>query len=243
MIVIDFDKYRRDNSIEQDVLRSINRDALLYAFKGIFNDALKKYGIDVDNNPDVKEELNRLFSFGTSPLLLKYRLHNFKRPIDMFEKYFKTSQLVNTLIPKGEFDPNKEYVDVSKYYIALYRYKRGKKYNFDIFTIGYNSKVGTYLKSIDDKIVGVIEVDYNTRLKRAKDNFNYDINAVILSANKFDSIRLLMYHNGLIKAYLPGKATEEEISEVISKLGYLYQNGANYMLDDFGFETGKRHRG
>ena len=155
----------------------------------------------------------------------------------------KISQLISTLIPKGEFDPSKEYIDVSKYYIALYKYKRGKKYNFDIFTIGYNSKIGTYLKSIDDKIVGVIEVDYKPRIKTLNGNFNYDINVVILRTNKFDSIRLLMYHNGLIKAYVPGMATKEEINEVLFKISSLHQSGVNYLFDDLSEVNRRRHRG
>lgn len=162
----------------------------------------------------------------------------------------KISQLVRTLVPRGEFDPSKEYIDVRKYYIALYKYKRGRKrrsndkeYNFDIFKEFYNAEVGTYFKSLDDKIIGLIDQNNNLKISTIKGRGNYDVNCYILGASKFDSIRLLMYHNGLIKAYVQGMATEEEINEVISKLGYLYQTDVNYVLDDLGFETGKRRRG
>lgn len=162
----------------------------------------------------------------------------------------KISQLVRTLVPKGEFDPSKEYIDVRKYYVALYKYIRGKKrrsndkeYNFDIFTCGHSNKVGTYLKSLDSKIVGIIDQNNNLKKGVVKSKFNYDINCFILWASEFDSIRLLMYHNGLINAYVQGVATKEEINEVISKLVYLYQTDVNYMFDYLGFETRKRLRG
>lgn len=84
MIVIDFDKYRMDTAMEYDTLSYVNKSALLYAFKGVFENALKRHGINVDNNPEIERILTNLFSFGTSPLVLKYRLRGFKRPIDMF---------------------------------------------------------------------------------------------------------------------------------------------------------------
>lgn len=156
----------------------------------------------------------------------------------------KTSQLARTLIPKGKIDSNKKYIDVSKYYIALYKLKRrgrnntNNEYIFDIFKSFSNTELGTYYKSINNKLIGFNKSN-NMNLKGIKDKFN----CLILSANKFDSIRLLMYNSGLIKAYVPGKATEEEIKEVISKLGYLYKTGVDYMFDDLSVEKGKRGRG
>lgn len=153
----------------------------------------------------------------------------------------RTSQLIRTLIPNGELDSNKEYIDVRKYYIALYKYKRGKKYNFDIFTIEHNAEVGSYLKSVDDKNVGVLNP--NLKIGTIKGKVNYEVNCFILSANKFDSIRLLMYNNGLIKAYVPGMATKEEINEVLFKISSLHQSGVNYLFDDLSEVNRRRHRG
>ena len=158
----------------------------------------------------------------------------------------KTSQLVSTLIPKGEIDKDKEYLDVSKCYIAFYKYRRvrkrkngDKEYNFDIFKEVYNVELGKHYKSIDNQLVGIINSNGDIKVREVNDR----VNCYILSVSKFDSVRLLMYNSGLIKAYVPGKATKDEIREVVVKITYYYQVGVSYLPDDLSDKNGKRRRG
>lgn len=82
MIIIDYDKYYYDNGIDKDTLDYINKSALIYTFKGIFMKSLRNMGIDVDNNIEIKNMVNRLFTLNTSPLVLKCKLRGKKRLID-----------------------------------------------------------------------------------------------------------------------------------------------------------------
>ena len=84
LVVIDFDKYRRDELTENNTLSYINKSALLYAFKGIFEKALMKSGINVKDNIEAKKLIENLFSFGTTPLVLKCRMRKCTKPIDLF---------------------------------------------------------------------------------------------------------------------------------------------------------------
>lgn len=71
IVVVDFDKYRREESKPYDVILGINTSALYYAFSKMLNDALSKIGMKTADNVLLVSEL---FSFGTDPLVLKRRL-------------------------------------------------------------------------------------------------------------------------------------------------------------------------
>ena len=86
LIVLDYDKYYRDLNIDVDTLNYINKCALMYAFKGIFLKSLKRHGIEIDNNLELKCVVNSLFTINTSPIVLKYKLRNYMKPIDLFIK-------------------------------------------------------------------------------------------------------------------------------------------------------------
>lgn len=84
MIVIDNDKYNVDTESGKETLDYINKSALMYAFKGIFKDALKRHGVELDNNLEFKRMIDSLFTINTSPLTLKCKLRSYSRPIDFF---------------------------------------------------------------------------------------------------------------------------------------------------------------
>ena len=71
IVLVDFDKYRREEGMSYDVRLDINTSALYYAFSRMLNDALNKMGMTSANNVLLVSEL---FSFGTDPLVLKRRL-------------------------------------------------------------------------------------------------------------------------------------------------------------------------
>ena len=81
IVVVDFDKYRREKSKPYDVILGINTSALYYAFSKMLNDALSKIGIKTADNVLLVSEL---FSFGTDPLVLKRRLRGCKSIRDYF---------------------------------------------------------------------------------------------------------------------------------------------------------------
>lgn len=81
IVVVDFDKYRREESKPYDVILGINTSALYYAFSKMLNDALSKIGIKTTDNVLLVSEL---FSFGTDPLVLKRRLSGCKSIRDYF---------------------------------------------------------------------------------------------------------------------------------------------------------------
>lgn len=81
IVVVDFDKYRREKSKPYDVILCINTSALYYAFSKMLNDALSKIGIKTADNVLLVSEL---FSFGTDPLVLKRRLSGCKSIRDYF---------------------------------------------------------------------------------------------------------------------------------------------------------------
>lgn len=81
IVVVDFDKYRREESKPYDVILGINTSALYYAFSKMLNDALSKIGIKTTDNVLLVSEL---FSFGTDPLVLKRRLRDCKSIRDYF---------------------------------------------------------------------------------------------------------------------------------------------------------------
>ena len=84
LVVIDFDKYYRDKSMDVNTLCYVNRCALLYAFKCIFKNALMRHGINLEDNNEAKKIIDNLFSVGTTPLVLKYRLGKCTKTIDLF---------------------------------------------------------------------------------------------------------------------------------------------------------------
>lgn len=86
MVVIDYDKYYLDNDTEKDLLTYLNKSALIFAFKGIFKDSLKKLGINIENNSEINSQLSSLFTINTTSLVLKYRLQSYNKPIDYFTK-------------------------------------------------------------------------------------------------------------------------------------------------------------
>ena len=81
IVVVDFDKYRREESKPYDVILGINTCALYYAFSKMLNDALSKIGIKTTDNVLLVSEL---FSFGTDSLVLKRRLSGCKSIRDYF---------------------------------------------------------------------------------------------------------------------------------------------------------------
>lgn len=81
IVVVDFDKYRREESKPYDVILDINTSALYYAFSKMLNDALSKIGMKTADNVLLVSEL---FSFGTDPLVLKRRLRGCKSIRDYF---------------------------------------------------------------------------------------------------------------------------------------------------------------
>lgn len=81
IVVVDFDKYRREKSKPYDVILGINTSALYYAFSKMLNDALSKIGMKTADNVLLVSEL---FSFGTDPLVLKRRLRGCKSIRDYF---------------------------------------------------------------------------------------------------------------------------------------------------------------
>lgn len=81
IVVVDFDKYRREESKPYDVILGINTSALYYAFSKMLNDALSKIGIKTTDNVLLVSEL---FSFGTDSLVLKRRLSGCKSIRDYF---------------------------------------------------------------------------------------------------------------------------------------------------------------
>ena len=85
LVVIDFDKYYKDNSIDASNLNYINKSALLYAFKGIFENALMKHGINLKDNIEARKIIDNLFSFGVTPLVLKCKLKKCTKTIDLFK--------------------------------------------------------------------------------------------------------------------------------------------------------------
>lgn len=81
IVLVDFDKYRREKGKSYDVILGINTSALYYAFSKMLNDALSKIGMKTADNVLLVSEL---FSFGTDPLVLKRRLSGCKSIRDYF---------------------------------------------------------------------------------------------------------------------------------------------------------------
>lgn len=81
IVLIDFDKYRRDYDKSYDAILEINTCALYYAFSKMFNSALCKIGLSSADNKIMTLDL---FSFGTDPLVLKRRLNGCKIVGDYF---------------------------------------------------------------------------------------------------------------------------------------------------------------
>ena len=81
IVLVDFDKYRREKGKSYDVILGINTSALYYAFSKMLNDALSKIGMKTADNVLLVSEL---FSFGTDPLVLKRRLRGCKSIRDYF---------------------------------------------------------------------------------------------------------------------------------------------------------------
>ena len=81
IVVVDFDKYRREESKSYDAILDINTSALYYAFSKMLNSALKSLGLASANN---KLLVSDLFSYGTDPLVLKRRLRGCRNVRDYF---------------------------------------------------------------------------------------------------------------------------------------------------------------
>lgn len=81
IVVVDFDKYRREESKSYDAILDINTSALYYSFSKMLNSALKSLGLASANN---KLLVSDLFSYGTDPLVLKRRLRGCKNVRDYF---------------------------------------------------------------------------------------------------------------------------------------------------------------
>ena len=147
----------------------------------------------------------------------------------------RISSLANTLIPQGKFEPDKEYIDVSKYCIGYYKYKRGKvrrkgdcEENFTIFKI-VNSKVfGTYYETIDKKLVGILQAEGSIDVSKIGSK---EVNVRILAINRFDTIRLRLKNMEMIQEYVACYATKEEIADIIFKTKSLYLCGDTYLLN------------
>lgn len=81
IVLVDFDKYRREDSLPYDVILDINTSALYYAFSRMLSIALSSLGLSSANN---KLLIADLFSYGTDPLVLKRRLRGCKIVSDYF---------------------------------------------------------------------------------------------------------------------------------------------------------------
>lgn len=81
MIIIDYDKYYIDKDSTGDTIGYINKSALMSTFIGIFKKNLERLGIDT-NNKEIQYKINSLFTIGTTPLVLKYRLRNYNSSLD-----------------------------------------------------------------------------------------------------------------------------------------------------------------
>lgn len=81
IVLVDFDKYRREDSKPYDVILDINTSALYYAFSKMFNTALSSLGLTSANS---RLLVSDLFSYGTDPLVLKRRLRGCKIVSDYF---------------------------------------------------------------------------------------------------------------------------------------------------------------
>lgn len=86
MVIIDYDKYYFDYDTTGDILRYINKSALMSTFYGIFKNSLKEIGIDIDTDIEIKNRVLSLFSVNTNPLSLKYKLRGYSRVIDYIYK-------------------------------------------------------------------------------------------------------------------------------------------------------------
>lgn len=84
MILIDYDKYCFDYESSKETLSYVNRSALMSTFCGIFKNSLKKMGIDVDKDIELKNRFFSLFTVGTTPLVLKYKLRSYNSMLDYF---------------------------------------------------------------------------------------------------------------------------------------------------------------
>jgi len=84
IFVIDYDKYYFDRDTSKDILSYINRSALVFTFIGLLKNSLLKLGLDVDNDIELRKKILSLFTVGTTPLVLKYRLRSYNRTIDYF---------------------------------------------------------------------------------------------------------------------------------------------------------------
>lgn len=81
IVLVDFDKYRREEGMPYDIRLDINTSALYYAFSKMLNDALNSFGMLSTNNVLL---VSNLFAYGTDPLVLKRRLRGCKNIRDYF---------------------------------------------------------------------------------------------------------------------------------------------------------------
>ena len=81
IVLVDFDKYRREEDMPYDIRLDINTSALYYAFSKMLNDALNSFGMLSTNNVLL---VSNLFAYGTDPLVLKRRLRGCKNIRDYF---------------------------------------------------------------------------------------------------------------------------------------------------------------
>ena len=81
IVLVDFDKYRREEDMPYDIRLDINTSALYYAFSKMLNDALNSFGMLSTNNVLL---VSNLFAYGTDPLVLKRRLRGCKNVRDYF---------------------------------------------------------------------------------------------------------------------------------------------------------------
>lgn len=86
MVIIDYDKYYIDRDSTGDTIRYINKSALMSTFIGIFKNNLSKLGINIDDK-DVQYKINSLFTMGTTPLVLKYRLNGYNTALEYIKNY------------------------------------------------------------------------------------------------------------------------------------------------------------
>lgn len=163
----------------------------------------------------------------------------------------RISMLARTLIPQGQIDTSKEYIDVSKCYIAFYKDKRSKKYRvanddgykFGIFRLILNEKCGPYFRSLDNKLFGFFDPNNSIKINTIKSEVEYKVNCSIIEANSFDNVRLLLRNCNYIDDYIHGKATKEEIDKVLTIVEFNYRYyGISFLLDKLNNTNGKRQR-
>lgn len=128
-----------------------------------------------------------------------------------------------------ETDLEDGYKDVSDVFICIYDDSNVGLFNQKVineFTASYLVKSNCiYIGTFSD-IIGIKNLIENEWRTIGYNAYKYVANCNMQDSMSFDDVRLIMYSNGIIDAYEPGKATIQEMLEVL-KYAFTY-----YELDD-----------